>query len=155
MGQNCSACYRKNKTCLNFAVFAVAEVFCNKCGRYFYGQNCFEAHRRGSKSVCSKFKKCAEFCKVYEVSKKKKHICYEYNCPNCKQTVMWDHQCYTQPLEDYRFLIEQKEQGPEEEENLLPQPEEEENNEEKEEPLVCIIDFECSTNEEKELRNTV
>lgn len=69
---------------------------------------------------------------------------------------MWDHQCYIQPLEeDYRFLIEQKEQGPEEEENLLPQPEEEENNEEKVEPLVCVIDFECSTNEEKELRNTV
>lgn len=102
MGQNCSACYRKNKTCPNFAVFKTAEVYCPDCNRYFYGQNCFEAHKQchKGKSVCSQVKKCGECCKEYKVSKKKKHVCYQHTCPNCKEKKDINHRCYIQPYEE-------------------------------------------------------
>ena len=43
-GQNCSACKRTNKTCPNFATYTTPEVYCSVCNRFFYGQNCFDAH---------------------------------------------------------------------------------------------------------------
>ena len=50
-----------------------------QCNVKFYGSECFEAHRqkqRGQKSICERFRKCLECCKVYEVKDKKKHQCY-------------------------------------------------------------------------------
>ena len=42
--------------------------------------NVLRAHlqkQRGQKSVCERFRKCLECCKVYEVKGKKKHVCYQ------------------------------------------------------------------------------
>lgn len=54
-GQNCSACKRTNKTCPNFHLRITPDFYCSVCNRYFYGQNCFEAHKQSEKgkSVCS------------------------------------------------------------------------------------------------------
>lgn len=97
-GQSCSACKRKNKTCPNFATFATPNVYCGDCRQHFYGQNCFTSHKQGKKSVCSKFKKCPECCKVFKFSAKKTHICGEYHCRNCQVKVLPNHQCYIQPM---------------------------------------------------------
>ena len=87
--QNCDMCRRKNGECPNYQERKPAHVYCNDCGRSFYGQNCVTAHKepKGKKkvSLCQKLKKCPECCKVYKYSKKKKHVCGEYRCPNCRQ----------------------------------------------------------------------
>ena len=87
--QNCDMCRRKNGECPNYQERKPAHVYCNDCGRSFYGQNCFTALKepKGKKkvSLCQKLKKCPECCKVYKYSKKKKHVCGEYRCPNCRQ----------------------------------------------------------------------
>ena len=153
VGQNCKACLRKNKTCPNFAVFKTPEVYCERCGWKFYGQNCFEAHRRG---VCNKWKKCPESCKVYEVKRGKKHVCYRARCPNCKEEKEINHHCYIQP-----YIPEEKDASglrvhEDDEEDFLSAPYEEEDEqaavaeaEPKPEPLVCVVDFECGKDESK------
>ena len=80
MGQNCSACRRENKTCPNFATWLTLEVCCGRCHVKFMAVNVLRAHlqkQRGQKSVCERFRKCLECCKVYEVKGKKKHVCYQ------------------------------------------------------------------------------
>ena len=76
---------------------------------------------------------------MYKYSKKKKHVCREYRCPNCREKVLPKHQCYIQPLgqadeisEDLEDLAEAEavEKSSEEEDEEPP-------------PLVCCIDFEC------------
>lgn len=58
LGQNCLGCRRTNTACPNFATFVTPDVYCTQCNRMFYGQNCYDAHKRkGAKSVCSQFKK--------------------------------------------------------------------------------------------------
>ena len=159
VGQNCKAYLRKNKTCLNFAVFKTPEVYCERCGRRFYGQNCFEAHRRG---VCNKWKKCPECCKVYEVKSGKKHVCHRARCPNCKEEKDINHHCYIQyvPKEKDASGLRVHE---DDEEDFLSTPYEEEDEqaaaaaeaEPKPEPLVCVVDFECGKDESRRLRSVV
>lgn len=161
-GQNCKCCRRTNKTCPNFHVKTIPEVYCKDCNRKFYGPNCFEAHKHRKKdkqgkeafpSICSQIKVCTDCCKEFKPSKKKKHICYEYYCRNSDETVLGDHQCYIHPIVE----TEKKKSGlrmvaENEEEEMLLEMEEEENGEEndgegskkKAEPLVCVIVFECS-----------
>ena len=62
-GQNCSACYRQNKTCPNFATWVKPTVHCPDCHCVFYGQDCFQVHKtkgkkRGDESICDRWKKC-------------------------------------------------------------------------------------------------
>ena len=84
-GQNCISCRRTNGTCPNFATYVTAEVYCDQCNRKFYGQNCYDAHKRGANSVCSRFKKCHECCQTCKFNPKKKHRCYHALCRNCKE----------------------------------------------------------------------
>lgn len=139
-GQNCSDCKRSKGACPNFATFVSPQVYCHDCNRKFYGQNCFDAHKHGKKSVCSQFKKCPECCQTFKVVPKKKHQCFYAYCRNCKQTVHIHHRCFIQPIVD--------EEEAEDVEDF------EDNGEEKEEgkaaPLTCVMDFECSQNELKE-----
>ena len=59
-------------------------------------------------SLCQTLKKCPECCKVYKYSKKKKHVCGEYRCPNCREKVLPNHQCYIQPLKmEFSNLLDQ------------------------------------------------
>ena len=151
--QNCDMCRRKNGECPNYQERKPAHVYCNDCGRSFYSQNCFTAHKepKGKKkvSLCQKLKKCPECCKVYKYSKKKKHVCREYRCPNCREKVLPKHQCYIQPLgqadeisEDLEDLAEAEavEKSSEEEDEEPP-------------PLVCCIDFECGLDENNDFED--
>ena len=73
-GENCISCRRGKKQCKNFATWVVPTHYCNDCNRMFYGQDCFDAHKKGKKPVCKRLKKCEECCKVYK--RTKEHICY-------------------------------------------------------------------------------
>ena len=69
----------------------------------FYEAKCFKAHQqkpRGAKSVCERFHKFLECCKVYQVKGKKKHRCYQSRCPNCQKVIDVSHDCNNQPIVD-------------------------------------------------------
>ena len=97
-GQNCSSCRRMNGACPNFATYVTPEVYCDQCNQKFYGQNCYDAHKQGANSVCSRFKKCHECCQVYKFHPKKKHHCYRALCRNCKEVTHVNHRCLFNPL---------------------------------------------------------
>ena len=159
--QNCEACRRKNGKCPDFKDNKRALVYCKDCGRSFYGRQCFTAHKQSA--VCGMFKKCPECCKVYKNSKKKKHVCGEYRCPNCGDKVGPNHQCYIQPLtselsdlltaqpdafsEEDRALLEELVEAEKAEKNKK------EEDDEKPPPLVCCIDFECSLDENRDFED--
>ena len=85
-GQNCIACRRGKKQCTNFATWVVPTHHCNECNRLFYGPDCFDAHKKGTKktkSVCKRLKKCEECCKVFK--RHQEHQCYKAVCGNCGQ----------------------------------------------------------------------
>lgn len=144
-----------------FATFVAPEVYCKDCNRSFYGQNCFEAHKQRKKdkqgnevlpSTCSQFKQFPECCKEFKPSKKKKHVCYEYHCCNCDEKVLGDHQCYIQPIVEEKKKSGLRMVEENEEEELLAEMKQEEKGEgskKKAEPLVCVIDFECSKDDNK------
>ena len=152
--QNCDMCRRKNGKCPDYNERKPASVFCQDCGLRFYGQNCFTAHKA---KLCGKFKKCPECCKTYKYSKKKKHICGEYRCPNCKSKVLPNHQCYIQPLETEfsNFLdVDLSEQDRVLLEDLVEaETAEKKEDEEEPPPLVCCIDFECALDENCEFED--
>ena len=159
--QNCEACRRKNGKCPDFKDNKRALVYCKDCGRSFYGRQCFTAHKQSA--VCGMFKKCPECCKVYKNSKKKKHVCGEYRCPNCGDKVGPNHQCYIQPLtselsdlltaqpdafsEEDRALLEELVEAEKAEKNKK------EEEDEKPPPLVCCIDFACSLDENRDFED--
>ena len=152
--QNCDKCRRKNGKCPDFKERKSASVFCQDCGQTFHGQNCFTAHKA---KLCGKFKKCPECCKTYKYSKKKKHICGEYQCPNCRVKVLPNHQCYIQPLETEfsNFLdVDLSEQDRVLLEDLVEaETAEKKEDEEEPPPLVCCIDFECALDENCEFED--
>ena len=153
-GQNCSTCKRTNKRCPNFATFKAPEVYCGDCNRFFYGQECYMAHKQRGKNICSQSKKCHEWCKEYKYNPKKKHVCREAFCRNCKEKKDVNHRCFIQPIKEEKEktawgLCTEAEQF-EEADNEADCKEEEK---EKVEPLVCAIDFECSVDEVKDFRD--
>ena len=154
--QNCDKCRRKNGKCPDYQERKSVRVFCKDCGQTFYGQNCFTAHKT---KLCQRFKKCPECCKTYKFSKKKKHVCGEYRCPNCKSKVLPNHQCYIQPLEmDFSNLLDQADEMNDEDRAILEDMAEAAEKSEQEEdeeppPLVCCIDFECAVDENKDFED--
>lgn len=110
----------------------------------FYGPECYEAHlqkQRGMKSVCERFRKCLECCKVYEVKGKKKHQCYQAKCRVCGKVTDVNHDCFIQPLTE-----EETEEETEDYEASVT----EENSSPPLKPLICFVELECSLNEKKE-----
>lgn len=87
--------------------------------------------------------------------KKKKHVCYQYTCPNCKEEKDINQRCYIQPYEEQekksglRIIGENEEEYGEEEE------EEEETAPAKVEPLKCVIDFEVERMKTRILKSIV
>lgn len=156
LGQNGSSCKRTNGSCPNFATYVTPEVYCDQCNQKFYGQNCYDAHKRGANSVCSRFKKCHECCQVYKFRPKKKHHCYHALCRNCKEVTLVNHRCFIQPIVDEdktawgpRMVSEHADKERmmefEEAEN-----EGDKKGKEKVEPMICAMDFECTQNEIEE-----
>ena len=130
-GQNCLACRRGKKQCKNFATWVKPTHYCNECNRSFYGPDCFDAHKKGSKqtkSVCKWWKKCLDCCKVFK--RHLEHQCYTAKCGNCGQTKAVNHQCFIQPYKAKKDVAE------EEDEAVLPE-------NQKPEPLIIAFDIEC------------
>ena len=156
--QNCDKCRRKKGQCPDFKEKKSASIYCEDCGQSFHGQNCFTSHKS---ELCQRIKKCAECCKTYKFSKKRKHICGEYKCPNCKEKVLPNHQCYIKPLQMNfsNFLEEVEEMNTEDRANLEEMVEaeaaekSEKDEEEEPPPLVCCIDFECALDEKKDFED--
>ena len=98
---------------------------------------------------------------MYQYSKKKKHVCREYRCPNSRNNVLPNHQCYIQPLEiDYSKLLDQADEFSEEDRAILEDLAEvetveksKEEEDEKPPPLVCCIDFECWLDENRDFED--
>ncbi|XP_072380511.1 uncharacterized protein [Diabrotica undecimpunctata] len=81
----CFAC-RRSPACSKEAV----KVPCDKCGRDFYGEVCFNVHIN---DICDKIKRCKQCYKIYT----KSHICGEIFCKTCGKNYPSDHLCYMQP----------------------------------------------------------
>lgn len=154
--QNCDKCRRTGGQCKDFKERKPANVYCQECGQSFRGQDCFNAHK-GRR--CERFKKCPDFCKVYKFSKKKKHQCGVYKCPNCRQKVLPNHQCYIQPLkEEFANLQDGAELNPADQAMLDDMIEAEfaekvAQQDDEPPPLVCCIDFECSLDENQDFED--
>ena len=120
-GQNCVACRRGKKQCTNFAVWVKPTHYCNDCNHMFYGPDCFETHKKGTKktkSVCKRLKKCNICCKVYK--RHLEHECYTAKCGNCGQRKDVEHRCFIQP-----FKSKKKDNTEQQEEEYIGQSEEE------------------------------
>ena len=117
----------------------------------FYGPECFEAHQqkpRGGKSVCERFRKCLECCKVYQVKGKKKHRCYQCRCLNCQKVTDVNHDCHTQPIVEEKKKKQVKVSEVLEDEDLEADmtDQEDESNSTSLEALLCFMDTKCSLN---------
>ena len=151
--QNCDKCRRTGGKCKAFKEKQPASLPCRECGQEFRGPDCFAAHKR---SVCVKFKKCLECCKVYKFNKKKKHVCGSYKCRNCQRTVLPNHRCYILPIKEEEFIGLEIPDLSAEDRDLLESTREAElqaEQDEKPPPLVCCIDFECSLDDNKEFED--
>ena len=147
-GQNCVACRRGKKQCTNFAVWVKPTHYCNECNRWFYGEDCFKAHKKGTKktySVCQSLKKCKTCCKVYKWNQV--HECFKTKCGNCGEHKEIDHRCFIQPYKAKNTKEHEEEEKEEEEEES----EDEDEGDEKPVPLIIAFDIEC---EAKEIEGT-
>ena len=77
---------------------------CEKCGRNFFGQECFDNHVL---QMCHSRWKCKE-CKMTfktegrpgpRVCKQSEHVCKTIWCKNCEKFMIPDHICFIKPLE--------------------------------------------------------
>lgn len=83
----CLACFKSDSKCKDSGL---PSIVCDKCNRTFFGQSCFNEHKRdrgnGDKRdvVCELVQKCVS-CKrtVHDL---KKHICGYSQCSNCNVT---------------------------------------------------------------------
>ena len=83
-------------------------VFCRKCSRSFFGNECYRNHlkkdfnrmrKKKGKSVCNMLKKCSECKKNIPYNRRKAHECGEFYCSTCRdyfQKAM--HKCYMLPV---------------------------------------------------------
>ena len=139
-GQNCIACRLNKKRCRNFATFVKPTIHCDHCKRLFYGQDCYEAHKKGKKPVCTRLAKCLECCKVFK--RTKQHTCYKTTCKNCGQFKDIQHRCFIQP-----YSMKKSEEGErfdEEEEEALEEEQNVPGKKEKPLPIVVAFDIECA-----------
>ena len=145
-GQNCSACRRGKKRCKEYKTWVKPKHYCKDCNRMFYSPDCLEAHKRGTekrKSVCARFNKCKECCKVHR--RTKGHHCGYARCSNCGAVRQIHHQCFIQP-----FKPKKAKENEEENEEYVGQSEEEDDDlpagggdDEKPPPLIIAFDIEC------------
>ena len=87
---------------------------------------------------------------MYKVHAKKKHRCQHALCRNCKQVIHVNHRCFIQPIADEEDLSDSEDA----EEEQMREFEEAENggldDGQMLEPMICAMDFECTTDEMEE-----
>ena len=70
------------------------KLYCEKCNRYCFNQNCFDNH----KDVCEEVDTCKD-CSIIEL-RTEGHMCGYTRCRTCEQIDKTDeHKCYMQPKE--------------------------------------------------------
>ena len=95
--KKCLACFKYDSNCKG------SEITRDDCNRIFFGQECFDEHKRErgtgeSDIVCDLVKKCLE-CKR-TVRDLEKHICGYSVCNNCEEYCnLQDHKCYMKTVE--------------------------------------------------------
>ena len=99
------------------------SVYCPDCNGWFYGQDCFQAHKaktkkKREKSICETWKTCHLCCAGYAVNPKKPHKCFHVVCRNCGEFQHVNHRCYIQPIREEKQQ-QQTLEVEEEEEDLL------------------------------------
>ena len=152
-GQNCPACLRKNKTCPNYAGWVKPALECPNCNCKFYGQDCFEAHKKkgkkkDDKSICESWRKCLKCSAEFHFDPNKPHKCYHVTCTDCGEFKHVNHRCFIQP-------VQPKEDTTQEdafEDPMAFQNEDDDQNEEKgppPPPVLNFADIECSLTEER------
>ena len=93
----CLACFKYDSNCKD------PEIICNDCNRVFFGQKCFDEHKRErgtgeSDIVCDLVKKCLDCKRI--VRDLEKHICGYSECNNCNEYCnLQDHKCYMKAVE--------------------------------------------------------
>ena len=142
-----SALITKKESLFAYSVRIAVKPFTDRTVLPLTKQSCVS----DSKSVPSAVKRTS--------FQRKRNVCGEYRCPNCKSKVLPNHQCYIQPLEmDFSNLLDQADEMNEEDrailEDMAEAAEKSEQEEDKEPPpLVCCIDFECAVDENKDFED--
>ena len=82
-------------------------ISCPDCLREFYGQGCFDNHRRGNsvraksiKTVCQLVRMCPKCFQIVNWEKGD-HVCGLFYCQQCQSKHMRNTLCYVQPLPRY------------------------------------------------------
>ncbi len=74
------------------------KEYCERCNMHYFDKDCIRVHK------CS-HRRCADCEMVYKLPKKglDKHVCYQYQCNNCNQSVSLEHphQCTMQKCHDH------------------------------------------------------
>ncbi len=101
--RDCHKCPSKCIACFKYFSNGIKcsgdEIKCSDCNRSFFGQNCFEEHKRNRSSgkadiVCRKVGKCLS-CERTITIDLKDHICGYSKCTNCDEYCdMNIHKCY-------------------------------------------------------------
>ena len=91
----CLSCFKYNSEC------GGSEITCNDCNRTFFGQKCFDEHKRKrgeNDIVCDLVKKCPKCKKT--VQDLEKHICGYSECNNCREYCdLQNHKCFMKVVE--------------------------------------------------------
>ena len=77
-------------------------IECDKCHRFFRGQQCFDLHKRATlngNSICKSVYRCNECGKTVNRKLDKNHVCGRIYCHTCRDFFNKDHQCYIMPEE--------------------------------------------------------
>ena len=108
LGVKCFACHQTE--CQDQkSTKGSATVKCSLCGRFFFGDTCFDQHLRMNdqgeetegNTVCTVYKKCNGCGKVLRGKQSKSHICGYSTCPCCHEYLnLYTHECFLQPIED-------------------------------------------------------
>lgn len=95
------------------------------------------------------------FAVNYKYNPKKKHVCGQAFCRNCKETKDVNHRCFIQPIEEEKEETAWGLGSAAEDVDEIEEGDNKADSEEKEkvEPLVCPIDFECSVDEVKDFKD--
>jgi G:T-mismatch repair DNA endonuclease (very short patch repair protein) len=77
---------------------------CGDCNREFPNDKCFTVHKQNQ--ICNRKKRCMDCKHLYQVNKKRPHVCDSIYCYTCHQTVDVDHVCYITPVSNkYEHVI--------------------------------------------------
>ena len=97
-------------------------VECDKCHRFFKGQECFELHKKTTikgNSTCKWIYRCTDCGKTVNGKIDKNHVCIQVYCKTCEAFYPKGHKCYMKPEEPCYPSMSIEEELIDEEENSM------------------------------------